>query len=132
MNALTESSTNRNRCHSLSVLVAFDGVLSVSEAFVLPVMPLTRPAAHYSSFANVNANGVNTNCAPVGVVMSMVDASERVSTGTTFDPLKGPNSPLRYNNNAQVKLELSGGLTPALKRERIWKSSLGENFVMSN
>lgn len=69
-------------------MIAFEGVLSVSKAFVLPMTPLTRP-----SFSGHTS-----------VVMSMVDASKVIATETTFDPLTGPNSPLCYNNNDKVNM----------------------------
>lgn len=64
---------------------------------MLPVTPLARPAASYSSFSG-----------HMGVVMSMVDASKVIVTETAFDPLKGPNSPLCYNNNEKVNMNTNG------------------------
>ena len=61
-----------------------------------------------SSFAS--AVGITPCCAPAGVVTTMVAAPNSISAGATetragaaaYNPLDGPNAPLRSNNNGEV------------------------------
>ncbi|CAN0330769.1 unnamed protein product [Ascophyllum nodosum] len=81
-------------------------LVTVSEAFVAPRPPLAGLAP--SSFAS--AVGITPCCAPAGVVTTMVAAPNSISAGATetragaaaYNPLDGPNAPLRSNNNGEV------------------------------
>ncbi|CAM9449700.1 unnamed protein product, partial [Ectocarpus sp. 13 AM-2016] len=78
-----------------SVLTVLGSLISasVSDAFVVPMM---APRGAPSAFAAENK---------VGGTPTMVATPDRVSTAASssaFEPTKGPNAPLRVNNNGQA------------------------------